>query len=125
MVKKPGKPEGNAPTVWDRVFRCLASEPRRQIVFSLAEADANEWHSLPGAAFSPNISQDKSQLEISLQHEHLPHLADRNYVVWDRDPFQVRQGVNFQEVLSIIDILTDSSSRLPDQFIQGCDRLER
>lgn len=114
----------NAPAVWDRVFRCLASEERRQIVFSLAEPEFNEWQPLPDAAVSPNIAQDLDQLEIRLQHEHLPYLADNSYVVWNEDPFTVRQGPKFQELISVLDILAESSSRLPDQFIQGCDRLD-
>ena len=109
---------------WNRVFTALAAEPRRQLVVALLDA-AGDPVSLPESAVNPNVPVDGDELRARLRHHHLPLLADHEYVQWDEQPFEARRGPRFEEVAVVMRTLQSSASDIPDQLVQGCNRLER
>ncbi|NHN40499.1 hypothetical protein G9C85_02455 [Halorubellus sp. JP-L1] len=109
---------------WNGAFRALSAEPRRQIVVSLLEAPEGRELELPEAANPPFMLLDPEELCVELVHEHLPMLAARSYVEWEREPLRVRRGESFDEVASILRSLMDCADSIPDGMVDGCQRLE-
>lgn len=109
---------------WDRAFRAMAAEPRRQIVCALLEAPPDRALALPDAANAPYVSEEAAELAVSLRHNHLPKLAERGYVQWEERPFVVRRGPNFEEVAVFFEALQAHAERIPERLKRGCRRLE-
>lgn len=109
---------------WNRAFLALSQEPRRELLLSLTNEPASVWIPLPDAALSPHYSGSREDLRISLQHQHLPHLADHGYIVWEDSPFEVRQGPHFGEIEAILRAIITSSDGLPDRLVTDCRTLE-
>jgi|AntDeeMetagen134_2_1112570.scaffolds.fasta_scaffold09892_2 hypothetical protein len=109
---------------WDRVFRALAAEPRRQIVMSLAESSPERELSLPEAANPSSMLQDPDELMVELLHEHLPIPEGGDYVESFRTPLGVRGGPAFDEVAVVLESLLTCVDDVPDQLVVGCQRLE-
>ena len=110
---------------WDRVFRALSEEPRRQLIVSLLDAPPDEPAPLPESAINPNVPVDLEVLEMKLRHNHLPMLANMGFVEWDTDPFVAFRGPKFDEVAVVFDALHTSAKDMPDQLVVGCQRLEQ
>ena len=109
---------------WDRLFRALSAEPRRQVIVALLEAPADRELSLPEAANPPYALRDPEELYLELIHSHLPVLADGGYVEWESDPLCVCRGPRFAEVATVFEALYDSATEIPDRLVHGCQRLE-
>lgn len=99
---------------WDRVFKALAAEPRRQLVAALRDAPADEAVPLPEAAMNPAVRSDPERLGLELRHRHLPLLADADYVEWQSTPFRVSRGARFAEVRAVFDGLAANAAVIPD-----------
>ncbi|WP_290818775.1 hypothetical protein [Halovivax sp.] len=110
---------------WDRVFRAVSSEPRRQLVVSLLDAPAGESVALPEGAISATVPDEPRDLRRSLRHRHLPLLADAGFVEWSADPFVASRGPRFDEVAVVFERLHAGAGELPDSLVIGCRRLER
>ncbi|TYL36091.1 hypothetical protein CV102_24275 [Natronococcus pandeyae] len=110
---------------WDRVFRALSAEPRRQLIVSLLDAPANQSVSLPESATNPNIPADPEQLRRELPHRHLPMLADSGFIEWETDPLIASRGPKFDEVAAVFNALHAAATDIPDSLVIGCQRLEQ
>ena len=109
---------------WDNLFRILAAEPRRALLFALCEAPEDTWVRLPEAAHSRQYRGTEAHLTIALQHNHLPQLVSMDYIDWKEDPFVATHGPRFKEIsviLGAIDQIQDQlPSRLIDTYEWGC-----
>lgn len=110
---------------WDRVFRAVSAEPRRQLIVSLLDASADESVPLPESAVNPNVPVDPDALRRELLHRHLPMLEEEGFVEWEREPFVAFRGPRFDEVAVVFDALHAHATDLPDTLVTGCQRLER
>lgn len=110
---------------WDRCFKAVSAEPRRQIIASLLEAPPDRSVSLPESAINPNIPVDTETLRVALHHNHLPMLAERGYIEWGSEPFEAFRGPRFEEVAAIFEALYSTASEIPESLIIGCQTLER
>jgi len=109
---------------WDRAFRVLASEPRRQLLLSLLDAPGDERVTLPDAAEPSDRFVDREGLCVELRHNHLPQLSQAGYVTWTADPFVAERGPAFEEVGAVLETLVAEADRLPEQLVEGCATLE-
>lgn len=109
---------------WDRAFRCLAAEPRREIVIELANTPDGVGIRLPEAAIAPRTVVDRDHLRTELYHTHLPLLADNDYIEWTREPFVATRGPAFAEITAILQTVFDSGDELPPSLVEGCGRFE-
>lgn len=109
---------------WDRVFRVLTAEPRRQLITTLLDAGAERPVPLPEAAMSPTVPRERETLRFHLHHRHLPMLAEAGFVRWEREPLRAWRGPNFEEAAVVIASLHECADELPDRLVHGCHRLE-
>lgn len=105
---------------WDQFMRLLSAQPRRQIISSLMNAPEQDAQPLPDAAMTPELSIEPERFQIKLRQIHLPLLADADYVLWTKDPFQVRRGPRFEEPASVMDVLLSADDRLSPALVSGC-----
>lgn len=110
---------------WDRVFKALAAEPRRQLVAALADAPADGAVPLPEAAMNPDVRSDPERADLELRHRHLPLLADADYVEWRSAPFRASRGARFAEVRTVFDGVAANAATLPEQLRSEYQLLER
>lgn len=108
---------------WDRVFKAVSAEPRRQLIVALNDVPAGEWIALPDAAISPNVAPE-TNLDIELQHHHLPMLEEYEYIRWTPEPFRARRGPYFEDLAVVFDALHHHAQQIPDRLVYGCRRLE-
>lgn len=104
---------------WNRVFRVLTEEPRRQLLLSLLDIPPSAWVDLPNAAQSRHYHGTRRNLRIELQHSHLPALAEADYVEWRDSPFEARRGPNFDEVGVVLDIIIAAADADADGDLRG------
>lgn len=109
---------------WNRVFRALTAEPRRQTIVALMEAPSDRWLPLPEAANPSYDLMDPERLYVELVHQHLPLLAEHGFVRWEREPLQVKRGPSFEEVAIVFEALHRHAAEIPSQLVDGCQRLE-
>lgn len=109
---------------WDEVFDAISAEPRRQLVVSLLDVAPDEYVSLPEAAASPSVPTDYRMLRQMLLHQHLPKLAESDFVEWQPEPLSATRGRRFEEVAVVFDALHAHAEAVPDSLVEGCQRLE-
>ncbi|WP_049987620.1 DUF7344 domain-containing protein [Halobellus rufus] len=109
---------------WDRIFRCLAAEPRRQVIWSLLDTAPGEPVALPEATIDPKSQEDLDSLRVELCHLHLPLMAEMGFVEWETDPLTATHGPRFEEVRALFEAALANVEELPDQLVEGCHRLE-
>lgn len=109
---------------WNAVFGALSSEPRRQLLVSLLDAEPDSSVPLPESAIMPNVPPDPEVLRRELHHVHLPMLAKMGFVTWETKPFVVSRGPRFDEVAVVFEALHAEATSIPDSLVIGCRRLE-
>lgn len=94
----------------DRVLDAFQDPYRRLILVHLREGRVSDVDDLllRGA--------DGAGAELSLEHEHLPKLADAGYVEWDRETGAVERGPAFEEVEPLLDLLERHGDELPPDW---------
>jgi hypothetical protein len=110
---------------WDRVFKALSAEPRRQLIVTLLDAQPDQSIPLPESAINPNIPADPQTVQQKLHHQHLPMLADYGFIDWEPDPLVAFRGPKFDEVAVVFDALQATVTDIPDSLVVGCQRLEQ
>lgn len=111
--------ETRANEKWDRVFRALSAEPRRQIVQSLLAAPADRALSLPEAAVPSTAVYCPEDLRRELCHSHLPLLADMGFVEWSGEPLEVSRGPQFDEVAVVFEVVESNATEFPESLQSG------
>jgi hypothetical protein len=88
----------------DRVsdlFRALSNEHRRQVLFALQDCDPGKMLSVPEDL--PFEAVDPDSLRTQLYHVHLPYLAERDLVKWERETGRVGRGPDFDAARPILE----------------------
>lgn len=84
----------------DPTVELLTSPHRRRVLSAVADRGPLDEAALVAAlsrADEPGAS-DPVALRTALRYSHLPRLAERGYVAWDRDDGTVRRGPDFGEI---------------------------
>lgn len=110
---------------WNRVFEVLAAEPRRQLFVALYDTPPDRRVMLPEAAMSPAVPPDRTSIELTLRHVHLPLMERYDFIRWTNSPFRAGRGPNFEEASIVFDSLYRNAKNIPPQMVHGCHRLER
>jgi len=110
---------------WNRVFRALTAEPRRQLLVSLLDTARKQSVSLPESAINPTVPRSPNSLRSELFHCHLPLLAEMGFIEWESTPLVAFRGPRFQEAAVVLELLHSNADQIPEALITGCQRLEQ
>lgn len=110
---------------WNAVFDALRSEPRRTLLIALADESPDQPVHLPEGAIRSAVSRDPAQMQVELEHVHLPLLADKDFIEWEREPFVAVRGENFTHVEVVLASIFSQAHMLPDSLVSGCQPLEQ
>ncbi|KDE58983.1 hypothetical protein EL22_00925 [Halostagnicola sp. A56] len=107
----------------DRIFDALSSQPRRQLLVSLLEAQPAEFLDLPKVALARESAAEDHELRAALVHRHLPLLADYGFVRWETDPLRVQRGPEFDVLEPVVRTLAVRTETVPP-LVVGDIKLE-
>lgn len=104
--------ETQARTSMDSALSVLADRNRRRVLVSLLDIG-------PQSRTRPLDLQDvlrsgeaSGSCEIRMRHVHLPKLADKGYIEWDRTTDEIRQGQRFAELRPLVRLLVENEGEL-------------
>ncbi|ELZ02713.1 DUF7344 domain-containing protein [Natrialba asiatica] len=94
---------------FDRIAEALGDRSRRYILVELLD------HNPVGQTetVAKNDARENDDLEVQLTHTHLPKLDDMGYIVWDRDNGTIVKGPNWDEIESVVRLLSDNREQIP------------
>lgn len=105
-----GTTEGVKARDLDRMLETLASRDRRVILYLLCRGEIEHETDVYGVCESGD--------RVHLFHNHLPVLADRGYIEWNREKGTITRGARFDEIDPILSILAkhtdEMSANSPD-----------
>lgn len=87
----------------DELLDALAARPRRRLLVGLLDRDPRPGTAVPVEDLSPGTAGERG--DVALVHHHLPKLADRGLIHWDRDAHAVRPGPAFDELRPLLELL--------------------
>lgn len=114
------------------IFDLLAADHRRRVLGLLYETDSiqipddlqqrgsvGESLSEGGLTFQKQRIDGSSsrELEIQLTHNHLPKLANEEYIEWDPDTGTVSRGREFDEIEPVVGMLLANADTFPDDLL--------
>ena len=110
--------------MWADIFRTLVSNTRREIIAALVENPPDRAVSLPEAANSPECRREPDSLSVDLIHNHLPMMAEKGFIEWEREPFCAKRGPRFDDVGEVITAI-QTHDQMPQHLTEGCYFLEQ
>lgn len=110
--------------MWADIFKILGSSTRREIIAALVENPPDSAVSLPEAANSPECRREPDSLSVELVHNHLPLMAEKGYIEWQKEPFCARRGPQFDDVGEVITAI-QTHDQIPQHLTERCYFLER
>lgn len=54
---------------------------------------------------------------VTMNHVHLPKLADLGFIEWDSERHEVKKGPNFDEIRPLLELLDNHKDELPDAWV--------
>ena len=106
--------EGQTTTV-DEVMDALANVQRRKLLVALLAHNPQD-DSPVVVADSEGEGSAVEQL-VTMDHVHLPKLAEYGFIDWDKEAHQVEKGPKFDEIRPLLELLDDHEDELPDGWI--------
>jgi hypothetical protein len=101
---------------FDTVLDSLANSYRRQLLVALlshsSQADDNcDPLNIVTTEAEPDV------LLVELVHRHLPKLADRGYIAWDRTTNEISKGPNWNEIAPLLELIHEHQDSLPEGWL--------
>jgi len=100
---------------FDEMLDALVHVQRRKLFVSLL--DHNPQDDSPAVVVDPETDPDSIELLIEMRHVHLPKLADKGLIEWNRRDHEVVKGPNFDEIRPLLELLDDHQDELPDDWL--------
>jgi predicted transcriptional regulator len=97
----------------DDVLDSMANEQRRTLLVALLEHNPQDDTPLVDA------ESDAAAVErlVTMQHVHLPKLADYGIIEWDRETHEVTKGPKFDEIRPLLELLAEHEDELPADWL--------
>ncbi|MEY7848614.1 hypothetical protein AB7C87_05360 [Natrarchaeobius sp. A-rgal3] len=95
---------------FDQIAEALGDQERRQILLELLDHNPVDGPE----ALEENDTRETEEHEVELVHTHLPKLDDMGYIVWDRDHDNILKGPNWEEIESVVRLLSDNRAQIPN-----------
>lgn len=97
----------------DNALDALGDVQRRRLLIALL--DHNPQDDSPVVVAGGD--EDAVERLISMEHVHLPKLADYDYIEWDREAHEVSKGENFDEIRPLLELFADHKEELPPGWL--------
>lgn len=101
----------------DGLFEMLRDPVRRRILTALVQANPRNEDD---AEFSPvdfaTEDERRDAFLVSLQHTHLPKLADSRFIEWDQGTGTVTRGPRFDEMAALVELMMAHEDELPHDW---------
>jgi|AntDeeMetagen285_2_1112576.scaffolds.fasta_scaffold12115_3 hypothetical protein len=98
----------------DEFLRVLSNSQRRQILLELLDRSPQTDG---GVEIPATIEDDTEESQIQLYHNHLPRLADDNYIVWDQNTDKIAKGPKFEGIRPLLEFLGDFADEMPENGV--------
>lgn len=93
----------------------LADLQRRRLLVSLLEH--NPQDDTPVVTADSDTERDAVERLVTMQHAHLPKLADYGFISWDKETHEVTKGPTFDEIKPLLELLDDHEDELPADWL--------
>ena len=103
-------------STFDDILDALANPYRRQLLVALLahnpqDDDDRDPLDVISAPDEPEV------LQTELVHVHLPKLADRGYISWNREDNTISKGPNWDEIAPLLELIDAHRDELPDGWL--------
>lgn len=98
---------------FDDMVDALADVQRRKLLLALLEH--NPQDDSPAAV--GGSESDALEHLSTMNHVHLPKLADYGFIEWDREKHEVSKGPNFDEIRPLLEMLDRHADELPADWL--------
>ncbi|MDF9747902.1 DUF7344 domain-containing protein [Natrinema salsiterrestre] len=98
----------------DEFLRIVSNGQRRQ---TLLELHGRSVQADGGVTIADPTENCTEESEIQLYHNHLPRLAEGDYIVWNQDTGEVRKRPKFDEIRPLLELLDSHADELPENRI--------
>lgn len=89
----------------DRTFEILSHPYRRRILFILRSRSPRDVGDFSTDALG--VDTDPATLQTSLHHNHLPKLAETEFIEWNRTSDTVRRGPRFDDAVPVLQLIEE------------------
>ena len=89
----------------------LADVQRRKVLVALLEH--NPQDDTPVVIADSDSESDAVERLVTMQHVHLPKLADYGFIEWNEETHEVTKGPKFDEIRPLLELLDDHEDELP------------
>ncbi|WP_436931998.1 DUF7344 domain-containing protein [Halosimplex halobium] len=100
---------------FDDMVDTLAHVQRRKLLVALLEH--NPQDDTPVVIADSESESDAVERLVSMQHVHLPKLADYGFIEWNEDTHEVMKGPNFDEIRPLLELLDNHEDELPADWL--------
>ncbi|WP_246310395.1 DUF7344 domain-containing protein [Halorarum halophilum] len=100
---------------FDDMIDALADVQRRKLLIALMEH--NPQNDSPVAIADSDSEADAIKRLVTMNHVHLPKLADYGFIEWDSESHQVTKGPNFDEIRPLLELLDGHEDELPTDWL--------
>lgn len=98
----------------DKTFSSLSNRHRRRVLFGLLERNPQTTAGLSVPVETYAEEEDLEMVKVQMHHCHLPKLEAAGFVTWDKETEQVTKGPKFDEIVPLLELLTDHADKLPE-----------
>lgn len=100
---------------FDDALDALSHIQRRKLLFSLL--DHNPQADSPAVLVDSADEAGPLEQLVTMNHVHLPKLAEYGFIVWNRDTHEVVKGPKFDEIKPLLELLADHEDELPEGWL--------
>lgn len=100
---------------FDDMVDALADVQRRKLLVALLEH--NPQDDTPVVIAASETESDAVERLVSMQHVHLPKLADYGFIEWNEETHEVMKGPNFDEIRPLLELLDNHEDELPADWL--------
>lgn len=86
---------------------------RRTLILALADRNPLDADDFLAESFLADNSAPE-RVALKLHHIHLPRLATHGYIEWNPETGTIRQGPQFDDIASLLRVLTTHEAAVPD-----------
>jgi hypothetical protein len=97
------------------MFDALRNPYRRRILVAISDHNPRNITEFTQTKFA-SVDGDKAdpqQLELELQHSHLPKLAEKGYIDYNPETQTIRRGSSFNEIAPLLKLMDGHADKLP------------